>query len=101
MDSSRRSKLWAGLLAISLILSSTAVTLGTSSIALAEGLGTSNSHALPTKDHKRRNFPIIEEAAVILGLQTDKIKQSLSEGKSLLDIAKEQSMNEVDLTKRL
>jgi hypothetical protein len=101
MDSSRRSKLWAGLLAISLILSSTAVTQGTSSTAFAKGLGTSNSQALPSKDHKRRAFPIIEEAAAILGLQTDKIKQSLIEGKSLLDIAKEQSMNEADFTNRL
>jgi DNA-binding CsgD family transcriptional regulator len=101
MDSSRRSKLWAGLFAISLILSSTVVTQGTSSIALAKGLGTSSSLKMPSNDHERKAFPIIEEAATILGLQADKIKQSLSEGKSLLDIAKEQSMSEADFSNRL
>jgi hypothetical protein len=101
MDSSHRSKLWAGLLAISLILSSTMVTHGTNSTAYAKRLGATSALAAPTKEHKRRSFPIIDEAATILGLQADKITQSLSEGKSLLDIAKEQSMNEADFTSRL
>jgi hypothetical protein len=101
MDNSRRNKLRAGLLAISIILSSTVLVHSTSSTAHANGLGAASAQASPTKDNKRRSFPIIDEAATILGLQTERIKQSLNEGKSLLDLATEQGLSEADFTSRL
>jgi hypothetical protein len=101
VDSVRRSKLWAGLLAISLMISSTGVVHGTSFTAHALGLRTTNAQAAPSNDNKRRHFPIVEEAAEILGLQVDKVKQSLRDGKSLLDLAKEQGLSEADFTNRL
>ncbi|QGQ96992.1 hypothetical protein EHS13_19920 [Paenibacillus psychroresistens] len=103
MDSSRRNKIWASFLALSIILSSTIIVQGTSSTAMADGLGlgASRTQAAPTKEIKRRSFPIIEESATILGLQSDKIKQSLKEGKSLLDLAVEQGLSETDFTSRL
>jgi hypothetical protein len=101
VDSTRRSKLWAGLLAISLLISSTGLVHGTSFTAHALGLGTSNAQAMPSNENKRRHFPIVNEASEILGLQPDKVKQSLKEGKSLLDLAKEQGLSEADFTNRL
>jgi uncharacterized protein YidB (DUF937 family) len=101
MDSSRRNKIWAGMLAISIILSSTVLVHGTSSTAYAKGFGASNAQASPAKENKRRSFPIIDEAAAILGLQADKVKQSLGEGKSLVDIAGQQGLSEADFTSRL
>jgi uncharacterized protein YidB (DUF937 family) len=101
MDNSRRCKLWAGLLAISIILSSSVLVHGTSSTAYANGFEAPNAQASPTKEIKRRSFPIIDEAATILGLQTDKIKQALKDGRSLLDLATEQGLSEADFTSRL
>jgi hypothetical protein len=101
VDSIRRSKLWAGLLAISLIISSTGVVHGTSLTAHAMGLGANNAQAVPSNENKRRQFPIVDEATEILGLQADKVKQSLKDGKSLLDLAKEQGLSETDFTNRL
>jgi uncharacterized protein YidB (DUF937 family) len=101
VDSVRRSKLWAGLLAISLMLSSTGLVHGTSFTAHARGLGTNSAQTVPSNDNKRRHFPIVDEATEILGLQADKVQQSLKDGKSLLDLAKEQGMSEEDLTSRL
>jgi plasmid maintenance system antidote protein VapI len=101
VDNIRRSKLWAGILAISLLISSTGFVHGTSFTAHALGLGTSRAQAMPSNENKRRHFPIVEEAAEILGLQTDKVRQSLKDGKSLLDLAKEQGLSEADFTSRL
>ncbi|MEX2460880.1 MAG: hypothetical protein WD469_06210 [Paenibacillaceae bacterium] len=101
MDRLNRNKLWAGLLAISIILSSSVLVQGTSSTAYANRLEDSSAQAAPTKENKCRSFPIIDETAAILGLQSDKIKQSLKEGKSLLDLATEQGLSEADFTSRL
>jgi DNA-binding CsgD family transcriptional regulator len=101
MDRSHRNKIWAGMLAISIILSSTVLVHGTSRTASANGLRASNAQTVPSKENKRRSFPIIDEAATILGLQADKVKQSLGEGKSLVDIAAEQGLSEADFTSRL
>lgn len=101
MDNIRRNKIWVGLLAISIILSSSGLVNGTSSTAYAKGFGVPSSQAAPNKENKRRFFPIIDEAATILGLQSDKIKQSLSQGRSLVDLAKEQGLSEADFTNRL
>ena len=101
MNNIRRKKLWVGLLAISLILSSSVLVQSTGSTAYAKEIAAPNTQAAPTKDTKRRSFPIIEEAATILGLQSDNIKQSLSQGKSLVDLAKEQGLSEADFSSRL
>jgi uncharacterized protein YidB (DUF937 family) len=101
MDNIRRKKLWVSLLAISLILSSSVLVDSTGSTAYAKEIAAPNTQAAPTKDTKRRSFPIIEEAATILGLQSDNIKQSLSQGKSLVDLAKEQGLSEADFSSRL
>lgn len=101
MDNIRRNKLWVGLLAISIILSSSGLIHSTSNTAYANGIGAPNTLAAPNKENKRRAFPIIDEAATILGLQTDNIKTALAQGKSLVDLAKEQGLSEVDFTNRL
>jgi uncharacterized protein YidB (DUF937 family) len=101
MDRSRRYKSWAGLLAISIIFSSTFVLQGANSTANANALGAASVQHPPSMENKRRTFPIIDEAATILGLQSEKIKKSLNEGKSLLDLAVEQGLSEADFTKRL
>jgi uncharacterized protein YidB (DUF937 family) len=101
MDNIRGNKIWVGLLAISIILSSSILVHSTSNTAYASGVEAPNTQAAPNKENKRRAFPIIEEAATILGLQSDKIKQSLGQGKSLVDLAKEQGLSEADFTNRL
>jgi hypothetical protein len=101
MDSSSRNKLWASFLAISIILSSTGLVHGTSSTAYAKGLGDPSAQASPPKENIRKSFPIIDESATILGLQSERIKQSLNEGKSLLDLSLEQGLSEADFTSRL
>jgi ribosomal protein S20 len=101
VDNIRRSKLWAGLLAISLLIGSTGFVHGTSFTAHAMGVGANSAQAMPSNENKRRHFPIVDEAAEILGLQADNVRQSLKDGKSLLDLAKEQGLSEVDFTNRL
>jgi hypothetical protein len=101
MDNSSRKKLWAGFLAISVILCSTVLVHGTSSTAYAKGLEDPSAQVSPQKDIKQKSFPIIDEAATILGLQSERIKKSLNEGKSLLDLAVEQGLSEADFTARL
>jgi hypothetical protein len=101
MDISSRKKLWVGLLAISLILSSSMVN-GINSRAHAQALETNaGAQEHPANDSQSRPFPILEEASAILGVTEGKLKQSLTEGKSLLDVAKEQGVSEAGLTSKL
>lgn len=99
MDILTRKKIWISMIALSLILSGTVVGSGNS--AYAKSLSSRTASAPQPNEPKRKHFPIIEEAAPILGLSVDKLTASLKEGKSLLDIAKLQGISEADFTGKM
>jgi hypothetical protein len=46
-------------------------------------------------------FPVIEEAASIIGTDKETLKKSLKQGKSIVDVAREKGISEADLTAKL
>jgi hypothetical protein len=56
-----------------------------------------NKHA----KHEDKGFPLLEEAASILGTDRQSLEKSLQSGKSIVDVAKEKGISEADLTSKL
>jgi hypothetical protein len=56
-----------------------------------------NKHA----KHEGKGFPLLEEAASILGTDQQSLEKSLQSGKSIMDVAKEKGISEADLTSKL
>ncbi|MBP1996511.1 hypothetical protein [Paenibacillus eucommiae] len=46
-------------------------------------------------------FPILDEAASILGMDKQALEDSLKQGKSIVDVAKEKGISEADITAKL
>ncbi|MDB5052587.1 MAG: hypothetical protein JWM44_637 [Bacilli bacterium] len=99
MNILQSKKCWISLLTISLIMVSSVIS-GAGSTVHANAPGTASTHYHP-KDDKQKPMPIIDEAASVLGISAEKLTQSLSGGKSLLDVAKEQGISEVDFSNKL
>jgi len=99
MDIFTQKKLWVSLIALSLILGGNVA--GTEFTAHAQSLNSSSSAAHHPHLNKRRPFPIINEAAPLLGLTVEELTEQLSEGKSILDIAKIQGVSEAALMGKL
>jgi hypothetical protein len=51
--------------------------------------------------HEGKEFPLLEEAASILGTDQQSLEKSLQSGKSIVDVAKEKGISEADLTSKL
>jgi hypothetical protein len=56
-----------------------------------------NKHA----KHEGKGFPLLEEAASILGTDIQLLEKSLQSGKSIMDVAKEKGISEADLISKL
>jgi hypothetical protein len=51
--------------------------------------------------HAGKRFPLLEEAASILGMNQQALEKSLQEGRSIVDVAKDKGISEADLTSKL
>lgn len=54
-----------------------------------------------TEETRKGSLPVIEEAAAILGLEADKLRALLDEGKSIADVAQSKGMTEEQLVDQL
>lgn len=54
-----------------------------------------------TEEARKGSFPIVEEAAALLGLEANKLQSMLKEGQSIADIAKTKGLSEDELTDKL
>lgn len=54
-----------------------------------------------TEEIHKGSFPIVEEAAALLGLEADKLNGMLKEGTSIADIAKAKGLSETELADKL
>jgi hypothetical protein len=54
-----------------------------------------------TAEFRKGGMPIIEEAASVLGMEKEALKQELAAGKSILDVASAKGISEATLTEKL
>ncbi|TXK85782.1 hypothetical protein [Paenibacillus sp. N3.4] len=89
----------------------TAILVGGSSLTLlnAQAQGTDPEQAVKTQTQDERGqqgrqgrkWPIIEEAAAVLGVNKDVLVNTLKSGKSIVEAAAEKGISEADLTAKL
>lgn len=51
--------------------------------------------------HHKRNWPIIDESATVIGVDKEVLFKSLKSGKSIVEVAAEKGISEADLTAKL
>jgi transposase-like protein len=77
------------------------VVLAESGAAVQTSTNNQSSDSSKLAKHEGKGFPLLEEAATILGTDQQSLEKSLQSGKSIVDVAKEIGISEAELTSKL